>query len=80
MKSGNSDCTNTVHVKWESLTERDIILITEMISEKTSCSLFNASFCSLFDLATCKREEENEKWKTLEFALKNFENKNLSCT
>ena len=76
MKSENSNCTNTVHVKWE----RYNIIDTEMISEKTSCSLFNASFCSLFDLATCKREEENEKWKTLEFALKNFENKNLSCT
>ena len=57
------------------VSERDIIDF-----RKKSFGLRNASFCSLFDLATCKREGENEKWKTLEFALKNFENKNLSCT
>ena len=35
--------------------------IDEIDFRKKSFGLLNASFCSLFELATCKREGENEK-------------------
>ena len=63
MKSGNSDCTNTVHVKWESLTERDIFWLQKWFQKKRVVVFLMplSVACLIWLLASVKKRMKNEK-------------------
>ena len=64
MKSGNSDCTNTVHVKWESLTERysNFDYRNDFRKKRVVVFLMPLSVaCLIWLLASVKERMKNEK-------------------